>query len=216
MLSNRESLAIAELVIYTPLLLITILVLVRQGHHKNLGWIYLFSFVATRITGAAVAIASAKQPTNDELDLWIGILDMAGLGPLLMAGLGLLKRMWVFDYLLAVAMLAEGKKLLEQGKVNLDGDADWLWTRIDQTSTHIQSEGRSKFMQVVVSHTIILRGLYVVTFPWEKASINWLEIQNQAIWEKINIKFSARSINRTHPNPRTDRTDPMHSRWDKY
>lgn len=93
MLSNRESLAIAELVIYTPLLFITILVLVRQGHHKNLGWIYLFSFVATRITGAAVAIASAKHPTNDELDLWVGILDMAGLGPLLMAGLGLLKRM---------------------------------------------------------------------------------------------------------------------------
>lgn len=93
MRSNRESLAIAELVIYIPLLLITILVLVWQGHKKNLGWIYLFSFVATRISGAAVAIASAKNPTNDELNLWTGLLDSAGIGPLLLAGLGLLKRM---------------------------------------------------------------------------------------------------------------------------
>lgn len=93
MLSNRESLAIAELVIYSPLLLITIFILIRQGHEKRLGWIYLFSFVGTRISGAAVSIASGKNPTNHELELWIGILDNAGFGPLIMVGLGLLKRM---------------------------------------------------------------------------------------------------------------------------
>lgn len=91
--SNRESLAIAELVIYIPILFITILVLARHGRNKSFGWIYLFSFVATRISGAAVAIASAKNPTNGELDLWTGLLDSAGVGPLIMAGLGLLKRM---------------------------------------------------------------------------------------------------------------------------
>lgn len=93
MLSDRESLAIAELLLYIPLLLITILVLLRHGHTKSLGWVYLSVFVATRISGAAVAIASAKNPTKDELDLWTGILDSAGIGPLLLAGLGLLKRM---------------------------------------------------------------------------------------------------------------------------
>ena len=93
MLSNRESLAIAELLIYIPLLLITILVLARHGHSKSLGWVYLSAFVAVRICGAAVAIASAKNPTNDELDIWSGLLDSAGVGPLLLAGLGLLKRM---------------------------------------------------------------------------------------------------------------------------
>lgn len=93
MLSNRESLAIAELVIYIPLLLITIIVIVRHGRNKSFGWIYLFAFVAVRICGAAVALASAKNPTNDDLDLWTGLLDSAGVGPLLLAGLGLLKRM---------------------------------------------------------------------------------------------------------------------------
>lgn len=93
MLSNRESLAIAELVIYIPLLLITIIVVVRHGLKKSFGWIYLFAFVAVRICGAAVALASAKKPTNDDLDLWTGLLDSAGVGPLLLACLGLLKRM---------------------------------------------------------------------------------------------------------------------------
>lgn len=93
MSSSRESLAIAELAIYIPLLIITILVLTRHGRRKSLGWKYLSGFVTTRITGAAVAIASAKNPTSDELDLWTGILDSAGIGPLLLAGLGLLKRM---------------------------------------------------------------------------------------------------------------------------
>lgn len=93
MLSNRESLAIAELVIYIPLLFITILVLVRHGLKKSFGWIYLSSFVAIRITGAAVAIASARNPTNNELDIWTGLLDSGGVGPLLLAPLGLLKRM---------------------------------------------------------------------------------------------------------------------------
>lgn len=93
MLPNRESLAIAEIIIYIPLLLVTILVLARHGRSKSLGWIYLFSFVATRISGAAVAIASAKNPTNHKLEIWTGLLDSAGVGPLLLAGLGLLKRM---------------------------------------------------------------------------------------------------------------------------
>lgn len=92
MAPGREIVAIAELCIYIPTLVATIFVLLRQGLSKQLGWFYLILFVALRISGAGVAISSVKKPGDKNLLIWSLILQSIGISPLLLASLGLMKR----------------------------------------------------------------------------------------------------------------------------
>ena len=87
--------AIAELVIYIPTALVTLLVVLRHGFHKQLGWIYLFIFSGIRIAGAVLEIISEKHPDNASDVEWAIILQSVGLSPLLLSSLGLLKRVYV-------------------------------------------------------------------------------------------------------------------------
>jgi hypothetical protein len=57
-----------------------------------LGWIYLAIFCLVRLAGAGFKIASTNNPTNVTDMEWSSILQSVGLSPLLMATLGLLKR----------------------------------------------------------------------------------------------------------------------------
>lgn len=91
--SPSESLDIAELAIYIPLLFLTLSVIVRHGVHQQSGWIYLSSFCLIRIIGAGLGIAAAKNPSNVSDLEWSAILGSVGISPLLLASLGLLKRM---------------------------------------------------------------------------------------------------------------------------
>ncbi|KAL4779040.1 hypothetical protein BJX76DRAFT_365650 [Aspergillus varians] len=90
-----EHVAIAELVIYIPIALVTIFVVFRHGFHKQLGWIYLLIFCVVRVAGAILQILSHKNPDDSKEKEWAAILSSVGLSPLILASLGFLKR--VFD-----------------------------------------------------------------------------------------------------------------------
>jgi hypothetical protein len=90
-----EGIAIAELVVYIPTALVTILVVLRHGFRKQLGWIYLCIFSGFRIAGAVMEISSTMNPQNLNDKEWAVILQSVGISPLLLSTLGLLKRMFV-------------------------------------------------------------------------------------------------------------------------
>ena len=94
---TREHIAIAELVVYIPLALITAFIVLRHGFHRQLGWIYLCLFSGIRIAGAVLEILSHNNPDNTSDLEWAVILQSVGLSPLLLASMGLLKRVCVLS-----------------------------------------------------------------------------------------------------------------------
>jgi hypothetical protein len=95
MVSTAEGIAYSELVVYIPIFLLTAIIIFRHGFQKQLGWIYLTIFCAVRIAGAIFEIKREHSPTNKTDIEWAEILQSVGLSPLLMASLGLLKRVSV-------------------------------------------------------------------------------------------------------------------------
>jgi len=92
MLSTDGRIAIAEICVYVPVFLLTLITVFRHGIGKQLGWIYLTIFCLIRVVGAGFKIASDNNPTNSTDLEWATILSSIGLNPLLMASMGLLKR----------------------------------------------------------------------------------------------------------------------------
>lgn len=93
MISPSESLSIAELAIYPVILLANIFVLVRHGLNRQSGWIFLAIFCLIRIIGAGFGVAAGKKPDDVNDIEWSAILGSIGISPLLLATMGLLKRM---------------------------------------------------------------------------------------------------------------------------
>ncbi|KAF4620231.1 hypothetical protein G7Y89_g14590 [Cudoniella acicularis] len=96
MISTTEAIAIAEICVYTPISLLTTITIFHHGFKRQSGWIYLFIFCLVRIIGAAFKISSASHPTSTTDAEWAAILQSVGLSPLLLASLGLLKRVTDF------------------------------------------------------------------------------------------------------------------------
>ncbi|KAI5242590.1 hypothetical protein E4T42_07631 [Aureobasidium subglaciale] len=92
MVDSREILAIVELIVYVPALIVTFAIVIRQGFKRQLGWIYLAIFCTIRIIGSILAILSHNHPKNVEDAEWAGIFQSIGLSPLILASFGLLKR----------------------------------------------------------------------------------------------------------------------------
>jgi len=92
MLSTQESIAIAQLCIYSPTFLLTLLILFYHGIARQSGWVYLALFCIVRIAGSALKISSTAHPSDLDDEKWAAILQSVGLSPLLLASLGLLKR----------------------------------------------------------------------------------------------------------------------------
>jgi hypothetical protein len=92
MASTSEAIAIAELCVYIPIFGLTLVIIFRHGFKRQLGWIYLVIFCIIRCAGAGFKIASENDPSNKTDIEWAAILQSVGLSPLLMASLGLLKR----------------------------------------------------------------------------------------------------------------------------
>lgn len=92
MISTPEAIAIAELSVYSPILLLTFIIVFRHGFKRQSGWIYLAIFCIVRIAGAALKILSAEHPQSIDDAEWAVILQSVGLSPLLLATFGLLKR----------------------------------------------------------------------------------------------------------------------------
>ncbi|MCJ1393146.1 hypothetical protein MMC18_006018 [Xylographa bjoerkii] len=89
---TEEIIAIVELCVYIPIFPLALIVVFRHGWRKQLGWIYLAIFCLVRIAGGGFKIASVKYPDNSTDLEWSAILQSVGLSPLLMATMGLLKR----------------------------------------------------------------------------------------------------------------------------
>lgn len=90
---STEHIAIAELAVYIPVGIISLFVVFRHGFHRQLGWIYLFVLSAIRIAGGVFEIKAHNNPSDSNSVEWALILQSVGLSPLLLASLGLIKRM---------------------------------------------------------------------------------------------------------------------------
>lgn len=107
MVQTEEAIAYAEICVYVPVLILTLIVVVRHGFKKQLGWIYLAVFCVIRIAGAGFKIDESRSPNKTNTE-WSGILQSVGLSPLLMASLGLLKRVYVASHFYREARLIIG------------------------------------------------------------------------------------------------------------
>jgi hypothetical protein len=96
--SERLDISYAEIGVYAPTLLLTLIIIFRLGFHRQLGWIYLSIFCVIRIAGSVFGILAHNNPTDTSDVEWAGILKSVGLSPLILATLGLLKRVSVFLY----------------------------------------------------------------------------------------------------------------------
>ncbi|KAL8739189.1 MAG: hypothetical protein Q9181_000080 [Wetmoreana brouardii] len=90
-LSPSSRLAIAGIVFYFPALLFTILIIVRHGIKKELGWFFLASLAVIRIIGDSLELAANAQ-RNNNLFIAAAILNGVGLSALLLAMAALLGR----------------------------------------------------------------------------------------------------------------------------
>jgi hypothetical protein len=92
MVAFGEVVSVLELIVYIPIFLATLFIIFRHGFKRQLGWIYLTLFCLIRVVGAGFKIASVHNPTNVTDAEWGAILNSVGLSPLLLASMGLLKR----------------------------------------------------------------------------------------------------------------------------
>lgn len=91
MLTHYGKLAIAVIVYYVLALPVAVYICIRHGFGRHAGWFYLLSLALVRIVGASLRIAADEKPSTG---LYIGaaVLSAIGLAPLLLALLGLIKR----------------------------------------------------------------------------------------------------------------------------
>ena len=94
MVSQREDIDIAVLVIYILLLPPSLFVAFRHGFFKSVGFLYLCLFCGIRIASSAMGIIS-QHNTSSQTDLvWAGVLGSVGISPLLLASFGLVSQMY--------------------------------------------------------------------------------------------------------------------------
>jgi hypothetical protein len=119
MISTPEAIAIAELCIYAPIFPLIFIIVLRHGFKRQSGWIYLAIFCIVRIAGAALKILSSEHPLSIDDAEWAAILQSVGLSPLLLATMGLLKR--VTD-LVTTRVRSEGTNIAMKGTVGKIGN----------------------------------------------------------------------------------------------
>ncbi|KAB8295932.1 hypothetical protein EYC80_008752 [Monilinia laxa] len=87
----RNGVAIGELVVYIPSLILSIFLAFRHGFGRSSGWYFLIIFCLARIIGPCMSLAAISSPS---VSIFTGalILQNVGLSPLILATLGLLSR----------------------------------------------------------------------------------------------------------------------------
>ena len=91
-LSSHDGLAIAQIVIYSPLVVLSISLCIRHSFRVFVGWLFLFIFCAIRIVGPALQLASIKSPKTIAFHTTPIELFAVGQVVLLYTTLGLLAR----------------------------------------------------------------------------------------------------------------------------
>ncbi|MCJ1411668.1 hypothetical protein MMC19_005759 [Ptychographa xylographoides] len=91
MVTSREGLSIAELIFYIPALPVAVFVAFRHGFGRQAGWFFLIILALIRIIGSICEIVSVTSPSQGVIECAV-ILSSVGLSPMILAMLGLLKR----------------------------------------------------------------------------------------------------------------------------
>ncbi|KAL8821729.1 MAG: hypothetical protein Q9223_000303 [Gallowayella weberi] len=90
-LKDTSRLAIAEISFYFPALILSIIIVIRHGFNRQLGWIFLCILAIIRLVGNSEEIA-ANQNHSNGLFIAAAVCNGLGLGPLLLVTIGMLKR----------------------------------------------------------------------------------------------------------------------------
>ncbi|CAJ2506062.1 Uu.00g001920.m01.CDS01 [Anthostomella pinea] len=91
-LSELNNISIAEIAVYLPALFVAILLSVRHGFRRSVGWTYVVVFSLVRIIGASLELATINDPKNTSLYIGYITLQSIGLSPLILTQLGLVNR----------------------------------------------------------------------------------------------------------------------------
>ncbi|PIL26229.1 hypothetical protein GSI_11984 [Ganoderma sinense ZZ0214-1] len=89
-LDQRGDIAIAEIVLYIPILLLSIALVVRHGAARKVGWIFFAILSIARIVGGVTHILWEQNSSDTTLQTIFSIMESVGLSPLLMATLAFL------------------------------------------------------------------------------------------------------------------------------
>jgi hypothetical protein len=91
--SYAEIISIVQIVVFTPALLLAILLAVRHGFGRSSGWIFMITFSILRIVGAifAILVDTSDSPSQSIITGEI-ICQSVGLAPLTLILLGMLGR----------------------------------------------------------------------------------------------------------------------------
>ncbi|KAM5533770.1 hypothetical protein V8D89_012545 [Ganoderma adspersum] len=89
-LDQRGDIAIVEIILYIPILFLSIVLVVRHGATRKAGWIFFAILSIARIVGGSTHALWEQHPSNATLQTIFTIMESIGLSPLLMATLGFL------------------------------------------------------------------------------------------------------------------------------
>lgn len=93
MITERDAIAIAEVVFYVPALIIAIILAVRHGFHQSSGWRFLLTFALARLIQSCLQLGTVADPKNESLYIGVFILLTVAILPLELCTLGLLSRL---------------------------------------------------------------------------------------------------------------------------
>ena len=91
MLTFRDGISIAELIVYIPSLVAAVWLTVRRGFGRSIGWFFIIIFTLIRISGAACQLAEISSHSLGGVKA-VFICNAVGLSPLLLVLVGLLFR----------------------------------------------------------------------------------------------------------------------------
>ncbi len=86
-----EILAIVELILFFPALLVSVFIVYKHGVGKRLGWRFLVMISLFRVIGAICAIVSVHDPSSG-LTIAYDVMNSFGLSAIIYTALGLLNR----------------------------------------------------------------------------------------------------------------------------
>ncbi|KAJ9417411.1 hypothetical protein FOXG_09362 [Fusarium oxysporum f. sp. lycopersici 4287] len=88
----HDDIAIAEIVIYTFILIGALFLCKTHGFGRTAGWLYICILSLARLIGSSMLLATINDPSNTSLYVGWLTLNGLGLGPLILILLGLLSR----------------------------------------------------------------------------------------------------------------------------
>ena len=111
-LDQRGGIAVGEVIFYIPVLIVSFILVLRHGFRRQAGWIFLFllsngelhtipfllihshTLALVRILGGITPVLYEQNPSNTTLQIIFGIMESAGLSPLMLATLGFLSTVY--------------------------------------------------------------------------------------------------------------------------